>query len=110
MLMLGRVDSWHVIGQQIVYLVLIMLMLLQIFREEASPVPVAPLQPASVSRLGPRLRRRYLKYRSPAVHFLLGTLLNVYTIFFFKSSSLLVSFAFMGVLVLLLLANEAKRL
>ena len=110
MLMLGRVDSWHVIGQQIVYLVLITLLLVQILREDASPDPIASPEPAGASRLGPRLRRWYRKYRSPAVNFLLGTLLNVYTIFFFKSSSLLVSFAFMGVLVLLLIANEAKPL
>jgi Protein of unknown function (DUF2914) len=102
MLMLGRVDSWHVIGQQSVYLVVVTLLLVQMLREEGTPSP----EPANVSRL----RRWYLKYRPAAVNFLLGTLLNVYTIFFFKSSSLLVSFAFMGVLVLLLLANEAKRL
>lgn len=102
MLMLGRVDSWHVIGQQIVYLAVITLVLVQMFREQATPSP----EPANL----PRARRWYFKYRSAAVNFLLGTLLNVYTIFFFKSSSLLVSFAFMGVLVVLLLANEAKRL
>jgi Protein of unknown function (DUF2914) len=102
MLVLGRVDSLHVIGQQIFYLVAITLLLVQMFREEGAPLP----EPASASRLG----RWYFKYRPAAVNFLLGTLLNVYTIFFFKSSSLLVSFAFMGVLVLLLLANEMKGL
>jgi hypothetical protein len=41
--------------------------------------------------------------------FMLGALLNLYVIFFFKSSSLLVSFSFMAVLVLLLLVNEFNR-
>jgi len=77
-------------------------LLVQMFGAEATPSP----EPANL----PRLRRGYLKYRPAAVNFLLGTLLNVYTIFFFKSSSLLVSFAFMGALVLLLLANEAGQL
>ena len=39
----------------------------------------------------------------------MGALLNLYAIFFFKSSSLLVSFGFLGFLVLLLLANELRR-
>jgi hypothetical protein len=102
MLLLGRIDSWHVIGQQTVYLAAITVLLVQMFGEEGAPPP----EPADL----PRLRRWYVKYRPAAVNFLLGTLLNVYTIFFFKSSSLLVSFGFMSVLVLLLLANEGKRL
>jgi Protein of unknown function (DUF2914) len=102
LLVLGRVDSLHVIGQQVFYLILITLLLVQMLREEGTEPP----DPLTL----PRLKRWYLKYRPAAVNFLLGTLLNVYTIFFFKSSSLLVSFAFMGVLVLLLLANEAKGL
>jgi hypothetical protein len=44
------------------------------------------------------------------VHFLLGALLNLYAIFYFKSSSLLVSFGFLGVLLAVLLANEIKRI
>ena len=44
------------------------------------------------------------------VHFFLGALLNLYAIFYFKSSSLLVSFAFLGVLVAVLLANEVRRI
>ena len=102
MLVLGRIDSLHVIGQQMVYLTVITILLMHTFGEEATP----SADPAAVSRA----RRGYLKYRPAAVNFLLGTLLNVYTIFFFKSSSLLVSFAFMGALVLLLLANETRRL
>lgn len=102
MLLLGRIDSWHVIGQQIAYLAVITLLLVQSFGDEAAPAP----EPAGLSRA----RQLYRKYRPAAVNFFLGTLLNVYTIFFFKSSSLLVSFAFMGVLVLLLLANESERL
>jgi hypothetical protein len=42
------------------------------------------------------------------VHFLFGSLLNLYTIYYFKSSSLLASFSFMLVLVCLLLANESR--
>jgi hypothetical protein len=44
MLMLGRVDSWHVIGQQIVYLAVITVVLVQMFREEDTPssAPEAP--------------------------------------------------------------------
>jgi hypothetical protein len=106
MLLLGRIDSWHVIGQQLAYLVLITVLLVQMFGHEAVQAAVPAAAPADLSRA----RRLYLKYRPAAVNFLLGTLLNVYTIFFFKSSSLLVSFAFMGVLVLLLLANEAEGL
>ena len=36
----------------------------------------------------------------------MGALLNLYAIFYFKSSSLLVSFGFLGFLVIVLLANE----
>ena len=43
------------------------------------------------------------------MHFLLGALLNLYAIFFFKSSSLLVSFSFLAFLLALVLANEMPR-
>jgi hypothetical protein len=94
MVTVGRIDSWVTIGQQALYLGLILAALLQMFFEQYTP---------------PR-ERWYSKYRSPAVHFLLGALLNLYAIFYFKSSSLLVSFGFLGVLVAILLANELKRI
>ncbi|HEX6266141.1 MAG TPA: DUF2914 domain-containing protein [Burkholderiales bacterium] len=87
MLTLGRIDSWRVIGQQALYLAVILVLLLQPFFEEG----------------------RYSRYRTAAVHFLLGALLNLYALFFFKSSSLLVSFSFLAFLVALLLANESER-
>jgi hypothetical protein len=101
MLTVGRVDSWATIAQQAAYLAVIMAVLLQMFHEQGQPAPeLAAL---------PRLRRWVREYRGAAVHFLLGALLNLYAIFFFKSSSLAVSFAFLGFLVVLLLANESRR-
>jgi hypothetical protein len=92
----GRIDSWHVIAQQTLYLAIVTAVLTEMFF-----VPHAPaadgLQPA---------KRYYYRYRNAILGFCLGTLLNVYTLFFFKSSSLLVSFSFMLVIVALLLANE----
>ncbi|HEY1288947.1 MAG TPA: DUF2914 domain-containing protein [Burkholderiales bacterium] len=125
-LTLGRIDSWFTIGQQAIYLFVISLILVQMLRAEApaaaAPAAAAVAQPdaapvaafatspaAAPAAGGSRLRRRYLEYRNPAIHFLLGALLSAYTLFFFKSSSLLVSFGFMGVLVALLVANESAR-
>jgi hypothetical protein len=101
MFTVGRVDSWATIAQQALYLAAITAVLLQMFLEQGQPAPdLAAL---------PRAKRWILEYRGAAVHFLLGALLNLYAIFFFKSSSLAVSFAFLGILVALLLANESRR-
>jgi hypothetical protein len=126
---LGRIDSWFTIGQQAIYLLVISLILVQMLLAEApataaaaapAAAPVAAPSAASAAAFlagstpvpasaGSRLQRWYLEYRNPAIHFLLGALLSAYTVFFFKSSSLLVSFSFMGVLVALLVANESAR-
>jgi hypothetical protein len=100
-LTLGRIDSWLTIAQQATCLLLITVVLVQMLLSEQRPAP--DLAAAS------RWKRWYLEYRNPAIHFLLGALLSAYTLFFFKSSSLLVSFGFMGVLVALLVANESAR-
>jgi hypothetical protein len=97
----ARVDSWSAIGQQILYLVVITAALVQMLFEDGKPRTdldrmIAP-------------RRWYFQYRTAIVHFFFGSLLNLYTIYYFKSSSLLVSFGFLAVLVLLLAANEWKR-
>ncbi len=100
MLTVGRIDSWATIGQQVVYLAVITTALLQMLVEQGEP----PREPA-----GFVLRRWYYEYRNALVHFLMGALLNLYAIFYFKSSSLLVSFGFLGFLVIVLLANEVRR-
>ena len=84
------------IAQQTVYLAIVTAVLTQMF--------FAPDEPA-LEGLSP-VRRLYYRHRIALLSFFLGTLLNVYTLVFFKSSSLLVSFSFMLVMVALLLANE----
>jgi len=99
MLTVGRIDAWITIAQQAAYLAVINALLLHMFLQQEA----APSEPAG------RVSRWYYEYRSAAVHFLLGALLNLYAIFYFKSSSLLVSVGFLGFLVVPLLANEVRR-
>lgn len=100
MLTVGRIDSWATICQQVVYLAVITTALLQMLVEQGEP----PREPSALV-----LKRWYYEYRNALVHFLMGALLNLYAIFYFKSSSLLVSFGFLGFLVIVLLANEVRR-
>ena len=78
-----------------------MLALTQMLLEEGGP----PRDLAAMRAL----KRWYFEYRSAILHFLLGALLSLYAIFFFKSSSLFASFGFLAVLVTLLIANESAR-
>lgn len=48
------------------------------------------------------------RYHEGATHFMLGTLLNIYTLFYFKSASLGVSLLFLAVLASLIAVNELK--
>jgi hypothetical protein len=98
----GRIDSWLTIGQQALYLAAVSAVLLHMLVEQGAPPP----EPAG----RPRLWHWYHEYRSAAIHFALGALMNLYAIFFFKSSSLLVSFGFLAFLVVLVVANESQRL
>jgi len=101
MITVERVDSWLTIGQQAFYLAVVTAVLTQMFLEAGGPPPALEGMSA--------VRRWYHRYRTAIMSFFLGTLLNLYTIFFFKSSSLLVSFSFMFLLVFLLLLNEFNR-
>ncbi len=55
------------------------------------------------------LKRTFWKYQEELLHFLLGTLLNAYMIFYFKASSLFASLGFILLLCGLLYFNESKR-
>ena len=97
----GSIDSWLTIGQQVLYLLAVTAVLLHMFLAQGAPLPELAQMRAA--------KRWYYEYRSPVIHFALGALMNLYAIFFFKSSSLLVSFGFLAFLITLLIANESRR-
>jgi hypothetical protein len=100
LVMLGRIDAPEVMIQQFVYIAAIAWMLSQMLCEELTPIQMEGLG---------RFKKLYYHHRLEITHFFFGTLLNAYAIFFFKSASLIVSFAFMIVLALLLIVNEMPR-
>ncbi len=55
-----------------------------------------------------KLIAKLWSYREGVLHFLLGTLLNVYTIFYFKSGTLISSLIFIAILASLLFLNEVR--
>lgn len=57
---------------------------------------------------GPKWIAKAWSYREGILHFLLGTLLNVYTIFYFKSGTFFSSFIFLIILAALLYLNEVR--
>lgn len=95
-LMLRRIDEPKVILQQAFYLVL-----------SAALIGVELVETQREVRPPPLLQKVW-RYREPLLHFMLGTLLNSYTIFYFKSSGGLTSLVFIAILVALLMINEFK--
>lgn len=92
----GRIDSLHNILHQASYLFLCAWFIGLEWREihgDFSPPP--------------RLKTAW-RYHKGATHFMLGTLLNIYTLFYFKSASLGVSFMFLVIMAALLAVNELK--
>src|SRR5689334_10234292 len=94
MSVLHRIDELKVILQQAIYLVV-------------SAVLIGVELQAQVREVAPpRVLVKVWRYREAFLHFLLGTLLNSYTIFYFKSASGLSSFIFIALLISLLILNE----
>lgn len=91
---LGRIDDGLMILQQVIYLVFIGTYLIVEMRDAVSPFNV------------PRSLKKVWEYREEIVHFVFGSLLSLYTLFYFKSASLATSFTFMVILVAMLFANE----
>lgn len=94
-LTLGQIDDQISIIQQGAYIGIIALMLHLDFC----------LPPASSDSFFAKI----WSYRREVIHFFLGALLSVYTIFFFKSASLFNSFIFLSIMLLLLVGNEFER-
>ena len=94
---LTRVDDLFTLVQQGVYLVMLTLLMVQ--EERYAAGVAAP----------PRLLAGAWRYAEDAIHFLLGSLLSVFTLFYLKSTSGLTSLLFLGFLCALLVANELPR-
>jgi hypothetical protein len=95
--MLRRIDELATLLQQAIYLVVAAVLITVELKELTQPIVV------------PSILTRFWKYREFLLHFMLGTLLNSYTIFYFKSASALTSFVFIILLIVLLTANEFWR-
>ena len=93
----SRIDQAFSLIQQLVYLLLIMLFLYW----EIVPPQVFLKEEGFLVKLW--------KFHIELLHFLFGSLLSLYTIFYFKSASMMTSFAFMGFLAALLIINELPQ-
>lgn len=95
-LTLGRIDHWLNLLQQGLYLIIVgVLITLDAVVEGDEAVPA-------------KLRKLW-RFRGMAIHFLLGALLSVYSIFYFKSASAGARWIFLLPLVLVLILNEFER-
>jgi hypothetical protein len=96
-LAVGRIDEAFTLLQMAAYLAVLATLMLMEERHRAglfSP---------------PRLLARPWRFAEDAIHFLFGTLLNVFTLFYLKSTSGLLSVLFLCFLGALLVVNEVPR-
>jgi hypothetical protein len=107
-LMLRRIDELRTLIQQALYIVISAALISVEIMERLNAEP-PPGPEVRVPRRIPRLIQKAWKYREAFLHFLLGTLLNSYTIFYLKSASTLTSFSFIVILIVLLSLNEFKH-
>lgn len=96
-LTLDRIDNALTIAQHFVYLVALTALILY---EER--VAVGRAQP-------PDWLAKAWRFSEDAVHFLLGSLLSSFSLFYFKASSTLSSFLFMALIFAVLVGNELPR-
>ncbi len=96
-MMVRRIDEPKVLIQQAVYLTVGGLLLLGLNAWDHQ------------ERKPPRFFRGIWRWGQPALHFMLGTLLNAYALFYFKSGSGLSALLFLGTICILLLMNELPQ-
>ncbi|OFZ18900.1 MAG: hypothetical protein A2Z20_12385 [Bdellovibrionales bacterium RBG_16_40_8] len=94
---LSRIDDWFALVQQTVYLIII----IQILKYKT-------YEAGGIWRPSAKFAK-YWNYSTEVLHFMLGSLLSVYSLFYFISSSLATSFLFMLVLFALLITNELQQ-
>lgn len=98
LLTLGRIDDLLNLIQQAIYLGILGTLLLTEIRLSIGTF-----------KLSPKLER-FWAYHNLVVHFLFGSLLSAYTIFYYTSASALTSFFFIVLLAGLMLANEIPKI
>lgn len=94
---LSDIDDPLSIAQQVVYLLILGSILFYDF-----------LGTHSLFQPSPRIEKIW-NYRQLILHFLLGSLLSVYSLFFLKSASVFSSIIFVLLLLVIMVANELKR-
>lgn len=97
LLTLGRIDDLLNLVQQAIYMSILGTLLLCEIR-----IKIGSL---TLSERG----QKFWEYHDLVVHFLFGSLLSVYTIFYYTSASAITSFFFILLLAGLMLANEVPR-
>lgn len=90
---LDAIDDAFTLATQVLYLIILLILL------------TLELTPNSWENYQ-NVLRKILSYQTEVFHFFLGALLSAYTIFYFKSASLAVSFFFLFFMVSLLILNE----
>lgn len=95
-LTLSDIDDLLGITQQVVYLLILGSILYYDFLDDNG-----------FFKISPRLEKVW-NYRQPILHFFLGSLLSVYSLFFLKSASIFTSIVFVLLLLGLMIANELK--
>lgn len=95
-LTLGSLDNPIVILQQIIYLSIVGLLLWADFLNQKGLWAPGDL----ISR--------FWKFREMVIHFFMGSLLSLYSLFFLKSASVFASFIFLTAMGALMVANELK--
>ena len=98
LLTLGRIDDLLNLVQQAVYLAILGTLLVFEIKENLGQFTA------------PRWIAKYWQYKDLFVHFLFGSLLSAYTIFYYTSASALTSFIFISLLAGLMLANEFPQI
>jgi Protein of unknown function (DUF2914) len=96
-LMVRRIDDAPVLIQQGAYLAVVGLLLFGLNAWDHRDVTP------------PRFLRGVWRWSQPALHFMLGTLLNAYALFYFKSGSGVSAFLFLSTICVLLLVNELPQ-
>src|SRR3989344_9029418 len=93
---LSDIDDLLGIGQQVAYLLILGSILYFDFLDDNG-----------FFKIPARLEKAW-NYRQPILHFFLGSLLSVYSLFFLKSASIFSSIIFVLLLIGLMVANELK--